>query len=73
MSNLRDYEIERRQVVLDAINNSRRALNVSDIASKCQLRWTTAKKYAVDLEHQGLIKEVKQVTRVRYEKLGEQA
>ena len=41
--------------VLRVINASRRSLNISEIATRCDVTWVTAKRHATRLAEEGLI------------------
>lgn len=69
MKNLSEREIEHKQKVLDAINSSRRPLNISEVARKANVHWETSKKHIVSLESEKLIRSVARGKVTHYEKL----
>lgn len=56
MSNKRFGAVNNLFNVLRAINASRRSLNISEIATRCDINWVTAKRHAMRLSDEGLVK-----------------
>ena len=59
-----------KQRVLDAINSSRRAMNISEIARKAGVKWETADKHTKGLLASGDVQRVRNGQRYYYEKQG---